>query len=102
MPGGNGVRFDTMLYRGYAIPPFYDSLLGKLIVWDGNREEALARLKGALDELEISGVKTTKGLHEVLVRNEDVRAGRFDTQWLEAWLDINASRLEGMEEVAAL
>jgi acetyl-CoA carboxylase biotin carboxylase subunit len=101
IPGGNGVRFDTMLYRGYAIPPFYDSLLGKLIVWDESRGEALVRLRRALAELEISGVKTTKGLHEALARDEDVRAARFDTGWLERWLDINASLLDGVEEVAA-
>ena len=101
VPGGNGVRFDTMLYRGYAVPPFYDSLLGKLIVWDDNRDEALQRLKGALDELEVSGIKTTKGLHQALVRDDDVRAGRFDTHWLEGWLDINASRIGVKEEAAA-
>jgi acetyl-CoA carboxylase, biotin carboxylase subunit len=101
VPGGNGVRFDTMLYRGYTIPPFYDSLLGKLIVWDENRKQALERLKGALGELEVAGVKTTKGLHEALVRDEEVRAARFDTHWLERWLDSNASRLEEVKEVAA-
>jgi acetyl-CoA carboxylase biotin carboxylase subunit len=101
VPGGNGVRFDTMLYRGYAVPPFYDSLLGKLIVWDDDREHALRRLEGALSELEISGVKTTKPLYAALLRDADVRAARFDTQWLERWLDINASHLEGMEEAAA-
>jgi acetyl-CoA carboxylase biotin carboxylase subunit len=86
VPGGPGVRFDTLLYSGYSVPPFYDSLLGKLIVWDEDRPSALERLKRALAELEIGGIKTTKPLYEALVRNDDVRAGRFDTGWLERWL----------------
>lgn len=93
VPGGNGVRFDTLLYPGYAIPPFYDSLLGKLIVWDETREAALARLKGALAELEVAGVRTTKALHQALAADPDVTAGRFDTRWLERWLEQNGSRL---------
>ena len=86
IPGGPGVRFDTMLYSGYSVPPFYDSLLGKLIVWDEDRPSALERLKRALSELEIGGIKTTKPLYEALLRNDDVRAGRFDTGWLERWI----------------
>jgi acetyl-CoA carboxylase, biotin carboxylase subunit len=106
VPGGNGVRFDTMLYAGYTIPPFYDSLLGKLIVWDETREAAIARLKGALQELEIVGVRTTKVLHQALASDPDVMAARFDTRWLERWLEGNASRLaeaggEQAREVAA-
>jgi acetyl-CoA carboxylase biotin carboxylase subunit len=100
VPGGNGVRFDTMLYRGYAIPPFYDSLLGKLIVWDDTRESALARLERALGELDIASVRTTKPLHQALVADADIRAGKFDTQWLERWLQTNGSKLEGAREVA--
>ncbi|MGH6875417.1 MAG: acetyl-CoA carboxylase biotin carboxylase subunit, partial [Aestuariivirgaceae bacterium] len=86
IPGGPGVRFDSLLYSGYSVPPFYDSLLGKLIVWDEDRQSALERLKRALSELEVGGIKTTKPLYEALVRNDDVRAGRFDTGWLERWL----------------
>ena len=93
VPGGPWVRFDTMLYTGYAIPPFYDSLLGKLIVWDDCREGALRRLEGALRELEVTGVKTTKPLHLALVGNDDVRAARFHTKFLEQWLDGKASEL---------
>jgi acetyl-CoA carboxylase biotin carboxylase subunit len=98
VPGGPGVRFDTMLYPGYAIPPFYDSLLGKLIVWDDNREDALRRLEGALRELEVTGVKTTKPLHLALVGNDDVRAARFHTKFLEQWLDGKASELTKEKE----
>ncbi len=87
VPGGPGVRFDTMLYPGYAIPPFYDSLLGKLIVWDDSRDAALARLDGALAEFDVEGVTTTAPLHQALVRDDDVRAGAFHTKFLEQWLE---------------
>ncbi|HEX4765272.1 MAG TPA: acetyl-CoA carboxylase biotin carboxylase subunit [Lichenihabitans sp.] len=86
VPGGFGVRFDTGLYPGYTVPPFYDSLLGKLIVWDDTREGALARLRGALAELEVEGVSTTAPLHAALARDPEVAAGRAHTGWLEAWL----------------
>jgi acetyl-CoA carboxylase, biotin carboxylase subunit len=93
VPGGHGVRFDSMLYTGYSVPPFYDSLLGKLIVWDEDRKSALERLKGALGELVVEGVKTTKPLHQALVRDADVREGEFDTGWLERWLPQHFSAL---------
>jgi acetyl-CoA carboxylase biotin carboxylase subunit len=92
-PGGNGVRFDSMLYAGYAVPPFYDSLLGKLIVWDETRERAIARLKRALHELEIEGISTTKGLHQALADDPDVASATFHTRWLEGWLERNGARL---------
>ena len=94
IPGGAGVRFDTLLYQGYTVPPFYDSLLGKLIVWDENREAALDRMQRALNELEIGGLKSTKPLHLALAVDPDVRAARFDTQFLEAWLEHRAAMLE--------
>jgi acetyl-CoA carboxylase biotin carboxylase subunit len=93
IPGGPGVRFDTMLFAGYQIPPFYDSLLGKLIVWGEDRPHAIARLKRALDELEVGGVKTTRPLHRALADDEAVRAAAFHTGWLETWLETNAARL---------
>ena len=86
VPGGHGVRFDSMLYAGYTVPPFYDSLLGKLIVWDEDRDSALRRLKRALVELEVGGLKTTKSLHQALAGDADVGRGDFDTEWLERWL----------------
>jgi acetyl-CoA carboxylase biotin carboxylase subunit len=82
-----------MLFPGYTIPPFYDSLIGKLIVWDEDRASAIVRLSRALAELEISGLKTTRPLHQALARDEDVRAGEFHTGWLESWLERNQSRL---------
>lgn len=93
VPGGPGVRFDSMLYPGYAIPPFYDSLLAKLIVWGDDRNHAIARLSRALGELDIEGVKTTKPLFCALAGDSAVRDGRFHTRWLEGWLEDNASRL---------
>ncbi|MBP7001258.1 acetyl-CoA carboxylase biotin carboxylase subunit [Amaricoccus sp.] len=93
VPGGPGVRFDTMLYPGYVVPPFYDSLLGKLIVHDEDRPAAIARLARALRELEIGGLPTTRPLHLALAADPDVAAGRFDTTWLERWLEANAGTL---------
>ena len=93
VPGGPGTRFDTMLYDGYQVPPFYDSLLGKLIVWDETRGQAIERMKRALHELDIGGLKTTKPLHLLLAEDAEVRAGKFHTRWLEPWLEANATRL---------
>ena len=80
------MRFDTLLYAGYSIPPFYDSLLGKLIVWDITRPHALARMRRALGELMIDGVATTTSLHLRLADAPDVVGGAFHTRWLEHWL----------------
>jgi acetyl-CoA carboxylase biotin carboxylase subunit len=93
VPGGNGVRFDSMLYAGYTVPPFYDSLLGKLIVHDEDRLSAIRRLDGALGELNVEGLATTKPLHQALARDPDVQAGRFHTAWLEPWLASHAADL---------
>jgi acetyl-CoA carboxylase biotin carboxylase subunit len=93
LPGGPGTRFDSMLFQGCQVPPFYDSLLGKLIVWDGTREEALSRMKRALGELEIGGLKTTKPLHQLLVVDPAVQSADFHTRWLESWLEKNAGKL---------
>jgi acetyl-CoA carboxylase, biotin carboxylase subunit len=93
VPGGPGTRFDTMLYDGYQVPPFYDSLLGKLIVWDDTRENAIGRLKRALSELDIGGLKTTKPLHLLLAEDPQVREGKFHTRWREPWLEANTTRL---------
>jgi len=95
VPGGPGVRFDHFLYRGYAIPPFYDSLLGKLVVWGETRVKALRRLGRALDALEIGGVATTAPLFRSLLASDAVRSGEFHTGWLEPWLAENRENLEG-------
>src|SRR6218665_3066802 len=86
VPGGPGVRFDSMLFPGCRVGPFYDSLLAKLSVHDENRPAALARLERALDELGTEGLTTTQGLHQKLVRDPQVRAGQLHTGFLEAWL----------------
>ena len=93
IPGGPGVRFDSMLYAGYTVPPFYDSLLAKLIVHAETREAAIDRLVRALNETRIDGCKTTKPLFLALAADPAVRAGDFHTRWLEGWLDLNAGRL---------
>ncbi len=93
VPGGPGVRFDTMLRAGAMIPPFYDSLLGKLVVWGEDRAHALARLRGALAELKIEGISTTAPLFAHLAEDAELRAGAVHTAWLEAWLEANAGRL---------
>lgn len=85
-PGGLGVRVDSAVYAGYAIPPNYDSLLAKLIVHGRNRNEALMRLRRALDEFIIDGIDTTIPLFQTLVRNPDIQNGLYDIHWLETFL----------------
>jgi acetyl-CoA carboxylase, biotin carboxylase subunit len=85
-PGGLGVRVDSSAYQGYVIPPFYDSLVGKLIVHGRTRTEALMRLRRALDEFIVDGIDTTLPLFRALVRNPDVQNGQYDIQWLEEFL----------------
>jgi acetyl-CoA carboxylase biotin carboxylase subunit len=82
-PGGPGVRMDSHLYPGYEVPPFYDSLLGKLIVWGPDRETAIARGKAALDELDITGVTTNVEIHKALLENEVFLEGRMTTSLLD-------------------
>lgn len=85
-PGGLGVRMDSALYDGYSIPPYYDSLIGKLIVTGRDREGALARLKRALEELIIDGVDTTTPLFHALLQEDAILKGDYDIHWLEKWL----------------
>ena len=89
-PGGLNVRLDSALYAGYRIPPHYDSLIGKLIVHGRTREGAILRLRRALGEIVITGVKTTIPLFEALLENEDFLAGDYDIHWLEHWLESQA------------
>jgi acetyl-CoA carboxylase biotin carboxylase subunit len=85
-PGGLGVRVDSAVYQGYAIPPHYDSLLGKLIVHGKTRGECLMRLKRALDEFVVDGVETTLPLFRALVREQDIVDGNYHIHWLERFL----------------
>ncbi len=82
-PGGLGVRVDSHIYAGYAIPPYYDSLLAKLIVWGVNREEAILRMHRALEELTIEGVKTTTSFHIKVMQNKKFIKGDINTGFLE-------------------
>ncbi|GKY87151.1 acetyl-CoA carboxylase biotin carboxylase subunit [Sinisalibacter aestuarii] len=89
VPGGLGVRMDSALYDGYTIPPYYDSLIGKLIVHGRDRTEALSRLERALGELIVDGVDTTVPLFHALLQEPDILAGNYNIHWLERWLDAN-------------
>jgi len=85
-PGGLGVRLDSAIYAGYAIPPFYDSLIGKLIVHGRDREECIARLSRCLGEMVVSGVETTIPLFQDLLLQPDFLMGEYTIHWLERWL----------------
>ncbi len=82
-PGGPGVRFDSHTYAGYEVPPYYDSLLGKLIVWAPTREDAIARSRAALNELVVDGVVTNASIHRALLPSEPFLEGRFTTNLLD-------------------
>jgi len=86
-PGGLGVRVDSAVYSGYKIPPYYDSLIGKLIVYGMDRDHCLKRLSRALDEFVIDGVETTLPLFAELLKNEDIKKANYDIHWLEHFLD---------------
>ena len=88
-PGGLGVRMDSALYDGYRIPPYYDSLIGKLIVHGRDRKEALARLERALGELIVDGVDTTIPLFHALLQEKDIQTGAYNIHWLEKWLETH-------------
>jgi acetyl-CoA carboxylase, biotin carboxylase subunit len=92
-PGGLGVRVDSAVYQGYTIPPYYDSLVGKLIVHGKTRGECLMRLKRALDEFVVDGIETTLPLFRALVREQDIIDGEYHIHWLEQFLARG-----GMEE----
>jgi acetyl-CoA carboxylase biotin carboxylase subunit len=85
-PGGMGVRIDSAAYQGYVIPPYYDSLVGKLIVHGKTRTECLMRLKRALDELIVDGIETTLPLFRALVREPAIIDGDYHIHWLEEFL----------------
>jgi acetyl-CoA carboxylase biotin carboxylase subunit len=86
VPGGLGVRVDSAAYQGYTIPPYYDSLVGKLVVHGASRTECLMRLRRALDEFVVDGIETTLPLFRTLVRNPAIANGAYDIHWLERFL----------------
>ena len=85
-PGGIGIRMDSAIYNGLMVPPYYDSLIGKLIVHAESRSMALSRLSRALDELIIDGVHTTVDLFKKILDEEDFKNGEYNIHWLEQWL----------------
>ncbi len=102
-PGGLSVRVDSAMYDGYSIPPYYDSLIAKLIVHGANRNECLMRLKRCLSEMVVEGVKTLIPLHQRLIEQPDFIDGNFDIRWLETWLknrDNSALQKEEQDEAA--
>jgi acetyl-CoA carboxylase biotin carboxylase subunit len=82
-PGGNGIRVDSHLYSGYTVPPYYDSLIGKMITWGEDRSIALMRMQNALDELVVDGIRTNIPLHQALVRDEAFQRGGVSIHYLE-------------------
>ena len=84
-PGGKDVRVDTHAHAGYIVPTIYDSMIGKLIVYDENREKAIAKMHRALSEFKITGIKTTVAFHKKMMENEDFISNNFDTKYLERY-----------------
>ena len=82
-PGGNGVRVDSHIYSGYSVPPYYDSLIAKVITYGPDRDTALTRMSNALDELVIDGIKSNTALHQRLVRDTEFRCGGVNIHYLE-------------------
>jgi acetyl-CoA carboxylase biotin carboxylase subunit len=89
-PGGLGVRFDSAIYAGYSIPPYYDSMIGKLIVHGRNREECVRRMRRAIRETVVEGVKTTLPLHDWILQEPEFLSGDYSIKWLEEQLDKRA------------
>ena len=90
MPGGHGVRIDSHVYAGYTIPPNYDSMIAKLITTGQSREEVITRMKRALQEFVIEGIKTTIPFHIKLMDNPIFRSGKFNTKFLETSFDFSS------------
>jgi acetyl-CoA carboxylase biotin carboxylase subunit len=85
-PGGLGVRVDSALYSGYVVPPYYDSMVAKLIVHAPTRAEAIARLRRSLAEFAVVGIQTTLALHQRVIEHPDFRAGEYNIHWLERFV----------------
>ena len=84
-PGGHGIRIDTHVYANYMIPPFYDSMIAKVITVAQTREEAISKMERALDEFIIEGIKTTIPFHQALMKNEDFRKGVYTTKFMDTF-----------------
>jgi acetyl-CoA carboxylase, biotin carboxylase subunit len=99
-PGGPGVRVDSAIYAGYQIPPYYDSLIAKLIVHGPTREDCIQRLRRTLDEFVIGGIETTIPLHKRLVNEPDIISGNYDIHWLENFLQAHKAAEEEKKKAA--
>ena len=86
------MRVDSALYAGYKIPPYYDSMIGKLIVYGRTRESCMMRMRRALEEMVVDGVKTNIPLHQDLLAQPDVIDGNYTIKWLEDWLAREAAK----------
>jgi acetyl-CoA carboxylase biotin carboxylase subunit len=86
-PGGPGIRMDTAMHQDAVIPPYYDSMVAKLIAYGNDRTEALARMRRALDTLVVEGIKSTAPLHRRIIEHPDFIKGNFSTKWLEVFLE---------------
>jgi pyruvate carboxylase subunit A len=101
-PGGPGVRTDTAIYTGYTVPPYYDSLCLKLVVWALHWEEALDRGLRALDDMRLQGIKTTAPYYQEILKNPDFRSGRFDTSFVDEHPELVDYSIKRRPEEAAL
>jgi len=99
-PQGAGVRIDSHLFAGYCIPPYYDSLLAKLVIYGANRAQTLSRASAALEEMQLTGIKTTQFLHQWLLADTRLRAGEFSTTSLECWLTERATTNTAVKQEA--
>lgn len=100
-PGGPGIRIDTHVFPGYTVPPYYDSLLAKLVVWDDSREHSVVRMRRALDEYRIDGVPTTIPFHRWIMQHPDFISGPVSTQWLETHALADWTALESEDRKGA-
>ncbi|WP_072679463.1 acetyl-CoA carboxylase biotin carboxylase subunit [Arcobacter sp. LA11] len=89
VPGGRNVRVDSHVYAGYDVPPYYDSMIGKLIVWGRDREKAINIMKRALNEFEVEGIKTTIPFHQKMMENKDFISNNYDTKYLEGYKSLD-------------
>ena len=89
VPGGRNVRVDSHVYANYVVPPYYDSMIGKLIVWGRDRNKAINIMKRALKEFEVEGIKTTIPFHQKMMENEDFISNNYDTKYLENYKNLN-------------
>jgi acetyl-CoA carboxylase biotin carboxylase subunit len=96
IPGGTGIRVDTALYAEGVVPPYYDSLIAKLVARGKDREEAISRMLRALEMFIVEGIYTTIPLHQKIMRHPDFRSGNFDTKFMERFL-AEAAEAKGLK-----